>query len=135
MKRFLPGYQSLRALLGLAVIVLQVVAALHFTLVRHGYSAALGGVVHVHASARAEQRRQANVAAPLTSTAVSSDAPSCAAELCPDANAPRGSAPHFELLAAGVVAFGETYLLSERGSSSSESPRVFLSAPKTSPPV
>ena len=136
MKRFLPDYKSLQALLGLAVIVLQVVGALHFTLVRHGYSAALGGVVHVHAaSTRAEQRLQAKVVNPRTPMAVTSDAPSCGADLCPDANAPRGSAPRFELLAAGVIAFGEAYLLGERAASSSESLRVFLSAPKTSPPV
>jgi len=135
MKRFLPDYKSLRALLGLAVIVLQVVGALHFTLVRHGYSAALGGVVHVHASPRAEQRLQAKDVTPRTPTAAPSDAPSCAADLCPDANAPRSSAPRFELLAAGLIAFGEAYLLSERAASSSNALRVFLSAPKTSPPV
>jgi len=134
MKRFLPDYVSVRALFGLAVILLQVVSALHFTLVRHGYSAALGGVVHVHASARADQRPRAKVAAPHT-TALSADSPSCAAELCPVGNAPHGSAPRIELLAAGAIAFGEVRLLSERAASSSQSRRVFPSAPKTSPPV
>ena len=122
--------------MGLAVIVLQVVGALHFTLVRHGYSAALGGVVHVHASARAEQKLQPKLVAPQApTTAARSDAPSCAAELCPDANAPRASAPRFQLLLAGVIAFGDARLLSERAASSSESLPVLLSAPKTSPPA
>ena len=68
-------------------------------------------------------------------TAALSDAPSCAAELCPDANAPRASAPRFQLLLAGVIAFGDARLLSERAASSSESLPVLLSAPKTSPPA
>lgn len=134
MKRFGPNYQSLRALFGLAVIVLQVLGALHFALVRHGYSAALGGVVHVHASARAEQGPRTKSVAPRT-TALAADAPSCAADLCPDANAPHGSAPRFELVATGVVDFGEARLLCKRAACSTESQRVFLSAPKTSPPA
>jgi hypothetical protein len=120
--------------LGLAVIVLQVVGALHFTLVRHGYSAALGGVVHVHAFSRAEPRPQAKGAATRT-TALTADTPSCGAELCPVANAPHASAPQIESLAAGVVTFGDARLLSECAACSSESQRLFLHAPKTSPPV
>ncbi|MEI9938246.1 MAG: hypothetical protein WDO69_13580 [Pseudomonadota bacterium] len=134
MKRFLPDYKSLRAFLGLAVIVLQMVGALHFSLVRHGYSAAMGGVVHLHPAARVAPRQQAKGAAPRTTT-LTADAPSCGAELCPVGNAPHSSAPRIALLAAGVIAFGEARLLSERATCSSESRRLFLSAPKTSPPV
>jgi hypothetical protein len=134
MKRSAPNQPSLRALLGLIVIALQVLGALHFALVRHGYSAALGGVVHVHGSARAEQKPRAKPAASRT-TAVTSGVPTCAADLCPDANAPHGSAPRIALPAAGVIAFGETRLLAESVAYSTESLRVFLSAPKTSPPV
>ena len=134
MKRWLPDYRSLRAYLGLLVIVLQVLSALHFTLVRHGYSAALGGVVHVHTASRAEQSPRAKVAAPRA-TAVSADVPACGAELCPVGTAPVTPAPRIELLAAGLVAFGEARLLSERATCSSAALRVFLSAPKTSPPV
>lgn len=133
MKRFLPDYQSMRALFGLAVIVLQVVGALHFTLVRHDYSAALGGVVHVHTFARAEQKAQAKSATPTT--ALSADAPSCTPELCPVGNAQHGSPAQFELLASGVIAFGEARLLCKRAACSSQSQRVLSSAPKTSPPV
>jgi len=120
-------------MLGLLLIALQIVGALHFTLVRHGYSAALGGVVHVHASAAAEKTRP-KTAGPRT-TAVASDVPACAAERCPDANAPHGSAPQIELLAAGSIAFGQARLLAESTGFSSESLRVILSAPKTSPPA
>jgi len=134
MKRSLFASPARRALFGLAVIVLQLVSALHFALVRHGYSAALGGVVHVHASARAERRSPTKAATPRTTT-LTADAPSCGTELCPVGNAPHGSAPRIELLAAGVIAFGEARLLSERAAHARETQRVFLSAPKTSPPA
>lgn len=134
MKRLSPLQSSLRAVLGLAVIVLQVVGALHFTLVRHGYSSALGGVVHVHASARAEQRPRVKSPAPKT-VALVADSSGCTSELCPEGNAPHGFAPLLEPLATGWVAFGEARLLSERAASTRHSRRVFLSAPKTSPPV
>jgi len=134
MKRFLPDYKSVRALLGLAVLVLQVVAALHFSLVRHGYSATLGGIVHVHGLAQTEQRAEAKSAA-LRTTSLAADVPSCSAELCPVGNAQHGSAPQFELLATGVIAFGEARLLCKRRACSSAAQRVFLGAPKTSPPV
>src|SRR3954464_6304154 len=98
MKRFLPDYESVRALLGLAVIALQVLSALHFTLVRHGYSAALGGVVHVHAFSRGGRDPRAKRVA-LRTTTLTADAPSCGAELCPVGNAPHCPAPHIELLA------------------------------------
>jgi|SRR6185369_2670373 len=134
MKRCSPIPRPLQAALGLLVIVLQVLSALHFTLVRHGFSAALGGVVHVHASTRAAQKSLPRIAPPR-SAALVSDTPACSAELCPDGNAPQSAAPHFELLAAGSAAFGEARLLSECAACTSESRRVFLSAPKTSPPV
>jgi len=134
MKRFTPVHQSLRAVLGLVVIVLQVLGALHFTLVRHGYSAALGGVVHVHNSARAEQKSPVKTATPRV-VALVAETPACAAELCPDGNAPPSFAPQFELLVAGSVAFGATRLLGDRAVRSSASQRLFLNAPKTSPPA
>jgi hypothetical protein len=133
MKRVSPVKLSLRALLGLVVIALQVLGALHFSLVRHGYSAALGGVVHVHGSARAEQPQAKSSA--RRAAALSAGAPSCGAELCPVGNAPAGSAARIELLVTGAIAFGEARLLRERAASISASKRVFLSAPKTSPPA
>lgn len=134
MKRLSPLQQSLRAALGLVVIVLQVLGALHFTLVRHGYSAALGGVVHVHASARAEQKPRSKLT-PLRTLAVVADSAVCDSELCPEGNVPQSPAPHIQLLATGWIAFGSVRLLSEQATHPSESRRVFLSAPKTSPPV
>jgi len=133
MKRFSQAVPSLRAVLGLVVIALQVLGALHFSLVRHGYSAALGGVVHVHASARAEQSPPKSAA--RRAAVLANEAPSCGSELCPVGNAQASPAARIELLVSGAIAFGEARLLSERAASKSESLRVFLSAPKTSPPV
>ena len=129
-----PASRSLRAFLALAVTLLQVLGALHFSLVKHSYSAALGGVVHLHATSRAER-------APNTRShgepkpALSSGVPSCVADLCQAANAPQSSAPQFESLSAGAALFGEVRLLSERAPQTRATLLRLLSAPKTSPPV
>ena len=116
------------------VIALQVIGALHFTLVRHGYSAALGGVVHVHALSRAELKPPALVSESHTAT-LTSDVPACSAEECPVGNAQHGWAPRVVPSPSGIIAFGEARLLCKRAARSSDTGRVFRSAPKTSPPV
>src|SRR5450432_2944920 len=71
-----------RALVALLITLLQVLGALHFALVPHSFSAALGGVVHVHGESallgapRAFARESANLAL------VAADA-ACIADLCP----------------------------------------------------
>jgi len=134
MRRPSLHHRSWQAVLGLVVIALQVLGALHFTLVRHGYSAAVGGVVHVHAPARSEQPPAPKLSSRRTSALIA-DTRTCSAELCPDGNAPPGSAPHFEPSASSAAAFGEARLLSEGEACGARSLRVFLCAPKTSPPA
>lgn len=130
-----PAFQSLRAFLALLLTALQLMGALHFSLVRHGYSAALGGVVHVHASvARAETKPAAKVRGAQAPTATG-ETPSCGTEQCSAANAPHSVAPLFESLQAGAVAFGAARLLSEHAAHAAAPSRVLLGAPKTSPPV
>ena len=129
-----PAHSLLRAFVALLVTLLQVVGALHFALVPHAYSASLGGVVHVHAAAPRAQTpntRAHRSAAPALST----DTLSCIADRCPVADAPHSAAPDLELQATGYVAFGDVRLLSERGTHATLSLRLFLNAPKTSPPV
>jgi hypothetical protein len=128
-----PAVSSLGASVALLVTLLHLVSALHFALVPHGYSLALGGVVHLHrASQRTpEQMPQAGARA----SALSADSRSCTPDRCPAADAPHGSVPRVELLAAGLVAFGDVRLLTDRGAHAHPSRRVFLSAPKTSPPT
>jgi hypothetical protein len=134
----LPAFKSLRAFVALVVTLLQLVGSLHFSLVRHSYSAALGGVVHVHAASLA--RSEARSAAPSKSRgaqapSATSDTPTCAADLCSAANAPQSTAPNFESLDAGAIAFGDARLLSEHPAPFAALRRVLLGAPKTSPPV
>jgi hypothetical protein len=118
----------------LVVTLLQLVGALHFALVPHGYSAALGGLVHVHAAPRASEPRPAE-AAQVHSPGLRTDSFSCLTDRCPVADAPHGSAPPSELLAAGNVAFGEARLLAEPAERSPQTRRVLGCAPKTSPPA
>jgi hypothetical protein len=112
------------------------VGALHFSLVRHSYSAALGGVVHLHAAsfAKSEPKPRAPTSGSHAPSATN-DTPSCSADLCAAANAPQSVAPHFDAPDAGVVAFGGARLLSAPQVVSLASRRVLLGAPKTSPPV
>lgn len=128
-----PALKLLPACVAWFVTLLQVVGALHFALVPHGYSAALGGVVHLHAAPRAQAPAvESGLAEP--GPAVHADSASCLADRCPVADAPQSSPPRFALLAAGNVSFGEVRLLGERSTRVSDSLCLFLSAPKTSPP-
>jgi hypothetical protein len=126
-----PVFKPLYAFVAVAVALLQLVGALHYSLVQHGYSAALGGVVHLHARAAAKPRARVAQAVAL----VSAEAPSCGAELCSVASAPQSPALYFEAAVAGHVSFGEARLLGRALARSAEARRVILSAPKTSPPV
>ena len=126
----LPGFSSVRACVAWFVTLLQVVGALHFALVPHGYSAALGGVVHVHSVSASAVRRVAERGPALRAATAT-----CISERCPVADAPQSSPPCFDLQATGSVEFGEARLLGERAARVPESLRLFLSAPKTSPPV
>ena len=130
-----PAISSLRAFVAVLLAALQLLGALHFSLVQHSFSAALGGVVHVHASAVRADTKPASKARGPQAPSASSDTPSCGAELCSAANAPHSVAPQFESLDAGPVAFGAARLLSERAACSAPPSRVLLGAPKTSPPV
>jgi hypothetical protein len=128
-----PAHNSLGACIALVVTLLNLVGALHFALVPHGYSAVLGGIVHLHpASPRAHGQTPRRAAA---MPALSADSLSCVSDRCPAADAPHGSVAQVELLAAGLVAFGDVRLLAEPGARSPAARRVFLSAPKTSPPA
>ena len=133
MDRPKPAQSPLPAFVAWLVTLLQLVGALHFALVPHGFSASLGGVVHVHGKALT----QAKQATPSDgqSHAVAGDALSCSADLCTAADTPHGAPPEFSLQLAGMVAFGAVQLIAEPSAIERDSRRVFLSAPKTSPPA
>ncbi|HEY5374496.1 MAG TPA: hypothetical protein VIK01_12480 [Polyangiaceae bacterium] len=131
MNRSQHAPKTLRAFVAWLVTLLQIVGALHFALVPHTFSAALGGVVHVHAAAGAQPsaNRESRIAS-LVAGALS-----CTSDLCPTADVPPSSLLGGAAIATGWVRFGAACLLGERAACSPESQRVFLSAPKTSPPV
>lgn len=129
--RVAAGFFGFRALVAFAVALLQLVSVLHFTLVPHTFSAALGGVVHVHGGARASAEPKR---APRT-PAIAQSSVSCAVDVCPYADAPGGSLPCDPPSVSGAVAFGEARLLAKAEARSASTRRVFLSAPKTSPPA
>jgi hypothetical protein len=139
MNRSQHAPKPLRAFVAWLVTLLQVAGALHFALVPHAFSAALGGVVHVHggSSAGAGPRQTDRGVSPPGSRSASlvANVPSCTADLCPAADVPPSSLLASASVATGWVSFGDASLLGERAARSPESQRVFLSAPKTSPPV
>src|SRR4051812_6395185 len=93
-----PALKSLRALVALVVTLLQVISALHFSLVQHTYSAALGGVVHVHPASltRSEAARPDAQSREPRAPSVTGSTLSCLTDRCVAANAPQSVAPHFE---------------------------------------
>jgi hypothetical protein len=117
------------------VTLLQLVGILHFALIPHAFSAALGGMVHVHTSSSASSAHSSErVHAPGTAALVSETA-SCSADLCPTSDVPPSSSLHTASTVTGFVSYGSVRLLSEREVASVDAERVFPSAPKTSPPV
>jgi hypothetical protein len=127
-------FLGLRALVALLLTLLQLASALHFTLVPHTFSAALGGVVHVHSEPGVSAQPRVT-SRTVHSQALVADALSCAVDLCPFADAPHGSLPYVVAEISGVAAFGAPSLLGAAEARSPNARRVFLSAPKTSPPV
>jgi hypothetical protein len=139
MNRSQHAQKPLRAFVAWLVTLLQVVGVLHFALVPHTFSAALGGVVHVHAVSSVQSAPPAERALSprraARSASLVADALSCTADLCPTADVPASSLLGSASVATGWVTFGDVRLLGERAARVPESQRVFLSAPKTSPPV
>ena len=128
-----PAFKLLPACVAWFVTFLQVLGTLHFALVPHGYSAALGGVVHLHSAPRVSVANA--VRTPQPGPAVDADSASCLADRCLVADVPQHSPPRFALSLSGVVSFGQVRLLGGDTACVSEARRLFLSAPKTSPPA
>jgi hypothetical protein len=125
------------ALVALCLVALQLITALHFALVPHGFNAGLNGFVHVHA-ARAEHSAEAQLGRASRAQgapAFVAGGVSCASDSCPI-----GFAGHHSVLLGGSEASAllavvlapapppSNLLLAARK-------RVLLSAPKTSPPA
>jgi len=125
----------LRALLALSIALLQIIGALHFWLVPHAFSAALGGVVHVHAAPSSETRALSSGHATAGSgSSIIAGAPGCSTDSCPFADAPAGTPLAENPGAAAEVSFGQPVLLAAASGSARPRARVLSNAPKTSPP-
>ena len=129
-----PAFNSVRASVAWLVMLLQLISALHFALVRHGYSAAQGGMVHAHQKVRA-QAQLSDPAPRRHALRVVADSSWCAGDRCPVADAAHSSAPHIESWCDAQVSFGEVRLLAERRALAAKSRGLLRQAPKTSPPV
>ena len=125
------------SLIACCLVLLQLVTALHFALVPHGFSAGLNGFVHVHVHAalgetRASTSHAERVAAGRPSLV--SNAASCGAESCPIGFA----GPHSVLLAAaqasGLLELAVIARALPALRSAVPRSRALLNAPKTSPP-
>jgi hypothetical protein len=124
------------ALVALCLVALQLVTALHFALVPHGFSAGLSGFVHVHAQPeRPSQSHFDRLPRALGALQWVSGGASCGGESCPI-----GFAGHHSVLLAGNQAsalLGVADAPSRARARHYFAPRnrALLSAPKTSPPV
>lgn len=134
-KRVVHSVRPLASVVALCLVLLQLVSALHFALVPHGFGAGLGGFVHLHRgrSARAEQPRRATELPSNRPTLVAGVA-ACAPDACPlgFSGPPSRPVPPSQLcsliwLPAVSERVSRAHRACDRG-------RVLLSAPKTSPP-
>jgi hypothetical protein len=124
------------ALVALCLVLLELVTALHFTLVPHNFSAGLSGFVHVHAAQRAAQSRFAELEhRSLPAPELVSGGASCASDSCPI-----GFAGHHSVLltastASALLVTAARAAPARTGHYLPARSSVLLSAPKTSPPV
>jgi hypothetical protein len=116
------------------LVLLQLVTALHFALVPHGFSAGLDGFVHVHA-ALGEQRGSANARAASQQPSLVADAASCAPESCPIGFAGPHSVLQATPQASGLLGLGALALAAPQERLAVPRRRALLNAPKTSPPL
>ena len=117
------------------LVLLQLVTALHFALIPHGFSAGLNGFVHVHSSVRAARSsavRELQGSSPRASFVRGSA--TCAPESCPIGFA--GAHSILVASSASSALLAGTSLVPRAPSArvTLTRSRVLLSAPKTSPP-
>jgi len=136
-KRAVQSVRLLASVVALCLVLLQLVNALHFTLVPHGFGAGLRGLVHLHRTLAGPRehalKSAATQQAPNRPTLVSGIA-TCAPEACPlgFSGPPSTPVPPSQLSAliwlpavSELVSCTRTVL---------DRSRALLNAPKTSPP-
>lgn len=125
--------RSLRTLVALGMVWLQLVTALHFALIPHGFNANLGAFEHVHAApasaAAARQQLHGGVSSFVSGVA------SCAPESCPIGFAGPVSALFARAALSGLIALPVLVAVAPRSSALLDRASVLRNAPKTSPPA
>ncbi len=133
----LPPVRYAASLVATCLVLLQLVTALHFALIPHGFSAGLNGFVHVH-EALSEGGRSAVAARRLQSSPQGaswvSGSASCAPESCPIGFAGAHSVLFASCAASALLELGTAVQAAPSAGVALARSRVLLSAPKTSPP-
>ena len=114
------------------LVLLQLITALHFALIPHGFSARLNGFVHVHSAERLRAVRDLRSAADGASWVRGSA--SCAPESCPIGFAGAHSILFAASASSALLAAVALVQLAPSARVALTRNRVLLSAPKTSPP-
>lgn len=121
-----------RAPVALSVLLLQLFTALHFALVPHGFTADLGGFVHVHARAT---QASSSASRPARHVSVVSGSAWCTPDSCPIGFAGPVSALPASASLSGLIALPVVVAVPPRQRDPIGRARVLSNAPKTSPPV
>lgn len=136
-KRAVHSVRPLASILALCLVLLQLVTALHFSLVPHGLNARLTGLVHLHRALSAESgralERVATEQAPNRPTLVAGIA-ACAPEECPLGFSGHSARPVSPSQLSSLIWLPQASELVAREQVASDRSWALLTAPKTSPP-
>jgi hypothetical protein len=136
-KRAVKSVRLLASVVALCLVLLQLVTALHFTLIPHGFGAGLGGLVHLHRALAGQREHAAKSGAsqqtPHRHTLVSGIA-ACAPEACPLGFSGPASTPVRPSQLCSLIWLPAAREQGSRNLVVFDRDRALLSAPKTSPP-
>jgi hypothetical protein len=122
----------------LCLVLLQLVSALHFSLVPHRFGSGLRGLVHFHRAQAAEPgvARASRATQPARNRqALVSDIAACAPDACPLGFTGALSRPVPSSQLSSLIWLPAAREHSSRKRINSDRARALLSAPKTSPPA
>jgi len=137
-KRAVHSVRPLASVVALCLVLLQLVGALHFAVVPHGFNAGFSGLVHLHRALAAEPSRSRDSAAtqrtPNRPSLVAGSA-ACTPDECPLGFAGHASLPVSPSQLWSLIWLPRASELVARDCVVSDRARALLSAPKTSPPL
>jgi len=137
-KRAFYSVRPLASVVALCVVVLQLVSALHFALVPHGFNAGLSGFVHLHRArfAQAERKLRSTVTElPSNRPALVAGVAGCAPDTCPLGFSGSPSRPVAANQLSSLIWLPAVGAYVSQTGTTADRSRALLSAPKTSPPL